>query len=100
MNMVEIVARALWEERRADPEQYLPVWKILEPDEKKEWLATSRLVLLAIRDNVTPWMVATGEGYSDFILPAVLGNNSENRKREMKMAFCAMLDQALKEIEA
>ena len=55
-----------------------------------------RAVLQAAREP-SPTMLATGEGYMDFVLPECFDNTPEGRRREFKVGWQVAIDAALSE---
>lgn len=57
---------------------------------------TARAAIEAMR-KPTDRMVAHGAGYTDFYLPEAIGSGVDDYKREIGIAWVAMIDAALKE---
>lgn len=78
--------------RIAKAMQSSPAWPAVFDAGTAETLA--RVALERVREP-TDKMVHHGEGYSDFTLPPAIGSTRNDLRREMRMAYRAMIDAAL-----
>lgn len=92
-SMIEKVARAIYEGRNGTGAK---AWGALPNSHRDPYRADARAAIAAMREP-SERMVYVGEGYADFVLPLGHDNSGDGRRKEMRMAFTAMIDAALKD---